>query len=180
MASGRRATVSRQGPKTVGEDYRVVAMKLQGVPLPWSILSPRPARLSLSWTGDLVSIASTCCQSIANSYPHRSSFELEIQSSNPPVSSDTQPIGFATRLDLSTVDKPAPMDDRQFLSSGCTPDLSEYHDIPSFEKLLARSKQVIVLTLNDDIIEVSWLSITQLTFTRLPARLYQIHLSLTC
>jgi hypothetical protein len=76
------------------------------------------------------------------------------------------------------------MDDRQFLSSGGTVDLSEDHDLPSLKKLLARSKQVIDLTLgdsdDDDITKVSWLSITQITLTRLPARLYQIHLFLAC
>jgi hypothetical protein len=59
------------------------------------------------------------------------------------------------------------VDDRQFLSSGGTAGLFEDHDLPSLRELLARLKQVIELTLNDDddddITKVSWLSITQMT-----------------
>jgi hypothetical protein len=59
-------------------------------------------------------MASTCCQSIADSYPHGPTFELDIQSSNAPASLDAQSLGFAACFDLSTVDEPVPIDDRQF------------------------------------------------------------------
>jgi hypothetical protein len=72
------------------------------------------------------------------------------------------------------MDEPAPMDDRRFqlapsrgqsFSSDCTADLSDDYNFPSLRELLARPKQVIDLTLDDnndkddDIIEISRLSI---------------------
>ena len=76
------------------------------------------------------------------------------------------------------MDVPASMDEGRFLLSGCTADPSEDGEIsdsdddglPSFSKILARPKQVIDLTHDDDedndgddddITEVSWLRNTR-------------------
>jgi hypothetical protein len=66
------------------------------------------------------------------------------------VSLDAQPFGFATGFHLSTVGETAPLDDCQFLFSGGTADLSDDHDLFSLKELLARSKQVTDLALDDD------------------------------
>jgi hypothetical protein len=114
-------------------------------------------------------MASTHCLPRADSYPYGPIFELDIQSSKPPVSSDAQPFGFAARSNLSMVDEPAPANDHRFLpaptpsqllSSGRMANLyedgessdSDDDGLPSVRKIVgrARRKVVIDLTLDDD------------------------------
>jgi hypothetical protein len=57
---------------------------------------------------DLMSMASICCQPIADYYPYGSTFELGIQPSKTPASSDAQPLGFTAWFNLSTMDKHDP------------------------------------------------------------------------
>ena len=128
-------------------------------------------------------MASTCCQPITDNCLYGSIFESGIQSSIPPVPSDTPLLGFTARFNLSTVDKLALMDDcglqspravGRSSSSSCRAEPSEDAEIFDSDddgllflsKILVRSKQVIDLTLSDDddgggneegVIEVSWL-----------------------
>jgi hypothetical protein len=102
-------------------------------------------------------MASMCCQPITDNCLYGSIFESGIQSSIPPVPSDTLSLGFTARFNLSTVDKLALMDDcglqspravGQFFSSGCRAEPSEDAEIFdsddgglfSLSKILVRSK----------------------------------------
>jgi hypothetical protein len=60
------------------------------------------------------SMASTCCQPIAHSYPHRSICESGFQFSKPPTSSDALLLGSAARFNLSAMNVPASMNTRLF------------------------------------------------------------------
>jgi hypothetical protein len=112
-------------------------------------------------------MASTCYQSIADSYPSKPIFNLDFQLSKPPASSDATALGRAARFNLSPANMPGLMHDRRFqglpaagqpLSSGCTADPSEEaemsdsddDDLPFARKIIARSKWTIDLTLDDD------------------------------
>jgi hypothetical protein len=127
-------------------------------------------------------MASTCCQP-PTAIPYKSILNLDFQLSKPPASSDATLLGCAARFNLSPVDTPGLNDcwfqslsaASQSLLSGCAVDLSEKaemsesddDDLPSVREIIARSKQVIDLTFDDnddsdgdDTIEVSWLRIT--------------------
>jgi hypothetical protein len=107
-------------------------------------------------------MASTCCQPPAAIPP---TFNLDFQLSKPPASSDATALGCAARFNLSPVNIPGLMHDRRFqghstagqsLSSGYTADPSEAEisdsddDLPSVREIIARSKPIIDLTLDDD------------------------------
>ena len=111
-------------------------------------------------------MASTCYQPIADSYPYKSILNLDFQLPKPPAPSDAIALGCA-RFNLSPVNTPCLMHDRRFqglsvigrsLSSGCTADPEEEaamsdsddDDLPSVRKIIARSRSIIDLTLNDD------------------------------
>jgi hypothetical protein len=90
----------------------------------WSIFSSHPAHVpssaslsqsthSLVWISDLISMASTCSQPIAHSYPHASIVEPDFQFSKPPPS-DASIFGCAARFNLSAMDVPASMNGRRF------------------------------------------------------------------
>ena len=124
------------------------------------------------WVGDLILMASTCCQPIIHSYPHAFIMESGFQSSKPPTSSDTSRLGCTARFNLSAMDLPVSMNGRfqvppaasQLLPSARTADLSkdreifdsdddDDNDLPSVKQILASSKwpkQVIDLTGDDD------------------------------
>jgi hypothetical protein len=123
-------------------------------------------------------MASTCCQP-PTAIPYKSILNLDFQLSKPPASSDATLLGCAARFNLSPVDTPGLNDcwfqglsaASQSLLSGCAVDPSEKaemsdsddDDLPSVRKIIARSKQVINLTLDDNddgTIEVSWLRTT--------------------
>ena len=133
-------------------------------------------------------MASTYSQPIAYSYPHKSTVESGFQFSKPPPSSDASVFGCAARFNPSAMDVPASMNGRRFqalpavgqpLPPACAAELSEDgeilssdddDDLPSFKKILARPKQVIDLTPDDDgdskaddgnHTEVSWLRYTR-------------------
>ena len=113
-------------------------------------------------------MASTCYQPIADSYPYKPIFNLDFQLSKPPASSDATELGCTARFNLSPANMPGLMYDRRFqglptagqpLSSGCTADPSEEaetsdsnddDDLPSVRKIIARSRSIIDLTLDDD------------------------------
>ena len=112
-------------------------------------------------------MASTCYQSIADSYPSKPIFNLDFQLSKPPASLDATALGCTARFNLSPANMPGLMHDRRFqglpaagqsLSSGCTADPSEEaemsdsddDDLPSARKIIARSKSTIDLTLDGD------------------------------
>jgi hypothetical protein len=97
-------------------------------------------------------MAFTCCPPIVDSCPYGSIFELGMQSSKPPASPGAQPLGFATSFNLSTVGEPASMQLAppmgQFLSSGCTANLSDDEGFPFFN--YRAIPKVIDLTDDDD------------------------------
>ena len=110
-------------------------------------------------------MASTCYQPIADGYPSKPNFNLNFRLSKPPASSDATALGCAARFNLSPVNIPGLMHDRQgyptagqSLSSGCTAGPSEEaemsdsddDDLPSVREIIARSKSKIDLTLDDD------------------------------
>ena len=83
------------------------------------------------------------------------------------ASLDAIELGYAARFNLSPANMPGLMHDRRFqglpaasqsLSSGCTADPSEEaemsdsddNDLPSVRKIIARSRSIIDLTLDDD------------------------------
>jgi hypothetical protein len=72
---------------------------------------------SLVWISDLVSMASTCSQPIAYSYPHISIIESGFQFLRPLPSSDASLFGCAAHFNLSTTDVPASMNSRCFQAS---------------------------------------------------------------
>ena len=93
---------------------------------------------SLVWISDLISMASTCSQPIAHSYPHASIVESGFQFSKPPPSSDASLFGCAARFNLSAMDVPASMNGRRFqappavgqsLPPACAAELSEDGEI---------------------------------------------------
>jgi hypothetical protein len=93
---------------------------------------------SLVWISDLISMASTCSQPIAHSYPRTPIVELGFQFSKPPPSSDASLFGCATRFNLSAVDVPASMNGCHFrappavgrsLTPACAAELSEDGEI---------------------------------------------------
>jgi hypothetical protein len=99
-------------------------------------------------------MASTCYQPIADSYPYKPIVNLDFQLSKPLASSDAAALGCAARFNLQGL--PAVP---QSLSSGCTADPSEEveisdsnddDDLPSIKKIIARSKSIIDLTLDND------------------------------
>jgi hypothetical protein len=131
-------------------------------------------------------MASTCYQSIADSYPYKSILNLDFQLPTPPAPSDAITPSCAARFNFSPVNTPCLMHDRRFqglptasqsLLSSCTADPSEEaemsdsddDDLPSVRKIIARARSTIDLTLDDDddstsdknAIEVSWLRIPQ-------------------
>jgi hypothetical protein len=131
-------------------------------------------------------MASVYYQPIVDSYPYKPILNLDFQLSKSPASSEVTALGCTARFNLSPVNIPGLMHDRRFqglpaagqpLSSGCTADPSEEvemsdsddDDLPSVRKIIARSKSIIDLTLDDDddsagdknAIEVSELGITQ-------------------
>jgi hypothetical protein len=55
----------------------------------------RKSLISSCGLATLISMASTCYPPIANNYPYGSIFDLGVQSSTPPASSDVQPLDFA-------------------------------------------------------------------------------------
>jgi hypothetical protein len=109
-------------------------------------------------------MASTCHRPIADSYP----FNLDFQLPKPPASSDAIALGCAARFNLPPVNMSGSMHGLRFqglpaagqsLSSGCTADLEEEaeisdsdddDDLPSVRKIVARSKSIVDLTLDDD------------------------------
>ena|SRR2546421_12088666 len=109
-------------------------------------------------------MASTCHQPIADSYPYKHIFNLDFQLPKPPAPSDAVALGCAARFNLSPVNMSG--FDRQFpglpaagqsLSSGCTADPEESEmsdsdddDFPSVREIIARSKSIVDLTLDDD------------------------------
>jgi hypothetical protein len=114
---------------TPPKDRRLVPIKLPGdPPFAGASFSLRPAHVpssvSLSqythflvWINDLISMASTCSQSIAHSYPHSSTVKPSFQFSNPLSSSDASLFGCAARLNLSAMDVPTSMNGRRFQAS---------------------------------------------------------------
>jgi hypothetical protein len=76
------------------KDRRFVPIKLPGdPPSDWSIFFralSSCALLRFSFASDLISMASTCSQPIAHSYPHASIVESGFQFSKPPLSSDAR------------------------------------------------------------------------------------------
>jgi hypothetical protein len=111
-------------------------------------------------------MASTCYQSIADSYPYKSILNLDFQLPKPSAPSDAIALGCA-RFNLSPVNTPCLMHDRRFqglpatgqsLSSDYTADPEEEaeisdsddDDLPSIRKIIARSRSTIDLTLDDD------------------------------
>src|SRR3954454_20050747 len=104
------------------------------------------------------SMASTCYQSIADSYPYKSILNLGFQLPKPPAPSDAIALGCAG-FNHSPVNTPCLMHDRRFqglpatdqsLSSGCTADPEEAEisdsdddDLPSVRKIIARSRSTI-------------------------------------
>jgi hypothetical protein len=109
-------------------------------------------------------MASTCYQ-VPTAIPYKPIFNLDFQLSKPPASSDATALGCAARFNLSPVNIPGLMHDRQgyptagqSLSSGCTAGPSEEaemsdsddDDLPSVREIIARSKSTIDLTLDDD------------------------------
>ena len=126
---------------------------------------------SLVWIGDLISMASTYCQPIAYSTPHRSTVKLGFQFSEPPTLSDASRLGCAARFNLSAMDLPAPLNGCGFqappavgqsLLPAYTAQLSEdgeifdsenddddYDDLPSVKQILASSKRAKDLTGDD-------------------------------
>jgi hypothetical protein len=122
-----------------------------------SFASLSPYIHSLAWIGDLVSMASTCCQPIAPRSACGSIFESGLQFSKPPTSSDTSLLGSAARFHLSMVDVSASMDDRRcqappalshVLPSARTADLpengeifdSDDDDLPSLRQISVSSR----------------------------------------
>src|SRR5271170_3740120 len=89
---------------------------------------------SLVWISDLISMASTCSQPIADRcYPHASTVEPGFRFLKPPPSSDVLLFGGDARFNLPAMDVPASMDGRRFqappavgppLLSTCTAELS--------------------------------------------------------
>src|SRR2546421_4410012 len=109
-------------------------------------------------------MAPTCCQ-LPTAIPYKPIFNLDFQLSKPPASSDATALGCAARFNLSPVNIPGLMHDRQgyptagqSLSSGCTAGPSEEaemsdsddDDLPSVREIIARLKSTIDLTLDDD------------------------------
>jgi hypothetical protein len=130
-------------------------------------------------------MASTC-QPIANNCLYKLILNLDFQFPKPSASSDATVFGCAAHFNLSPVNTPGLMHNHrlqglpaagQSLSSGCTADSreeaevsdSDDDELPSVGKIIARSKSIIDLTLDDDddsagdknTIEVSWLTITR-------------------
>jgi hypothetical protein len=128
---------------------------------------------SLVWISDLISMASTCSQPIAHSYPYASNVESSFQFPKPPPS-DASIFGCTARFNLSAMDVPASMNGRRFqappavgqpLPPACAAELSEDGeifdsdaddddaDLPSLRQILASPKRVIEvidLTCDDD------------------------------
>jgi len=156
-------------PKPASKTCRLVPIMLQAVPPSLEHLSrlaqltsPSFASLSpsihpLAWIGDLVSMASTCCQPIAPSSACGSIIKSGLQFSKPPTSSDASLLGSAARFHLSMVDVPASTDDRRcqappalghVLPSARTADLpedgeifdSDDDDLPSLRQISASSR----------------------------------------
>ena len=89
-----------------GSRYALHPSPLVMTPLAICICSASPANRGTSFSfathssspcgaGSLISMASTCCPTIADHYPYGSIFELGMQTSKPLASSDAQPRGFA-------------------------------------------------------------------------------------
>jgi len=87
------------------------------------------------------SIASTCYQPIADSYPSKSNFNLNFRLSKPPASSDAAVRGCAARFNHPPVNMPRGMRDRRFQGlpaadqslSGWTADPSKQAEISGFD-----------------------------------------------
>jgi hypothetical protein len=62
-------------------------------------------------------MASTCCQPIAHSTPHRSTVKLGFQFSKPPTPLDASRLGCAARFNLSTIDLQPSINGRRFQAS---------------------------------------------------------------
>jgi hypothetical protein len=117
-----------------------------------------------------------CCQPIANSSARTFIFDLDFQFSKPPTSSNASRLGSAARLNLSdgragvdvSVGVKCPQPWAGFSRPVARPtsrktEISNSDDdgLPSLRKTLTRPKQVIDLTNDDDITEVSWLRNTR-------------------
>src|SRR5437588_7869867 len=112
-------------------------------------------------------MSSAYYQLIADSYPYKPTLNLYFQLSKPLTSSEVTALGCIARFNLSPVNIPGLMHDRRFqglpaagqpLSSGCMADLSEEAEMSdsdndnlfSVRKIIARSKSIIDLILDDD------------------------------
>src|SRR3954451_19361910 len=135
--------------------------------------------IPLVWIGNLISMASTCSQSVAHNYPNASTVKLGFQFLKPPSPSDASIFGCAARFNLSAMDVPAPPAVGQPLPPACSAELSEdgeifdsgddNNDLHSVRQILASPKRVIEvidLACDDDgdsegddgnPIELSWL-----------------------
>jgi hypothetical protein len=112
-------SMPRSGPQSFrqGHRSRSVSIKLQAVPLrvqrlfPFAQAGVCHAPLSFSqsprfqlWTGQPVAIASTRCQPVALSYPHRPIFKLDSLSLKFPAPSDATGLGSAARQVIDLTD----------------------------------------------------------------------------
>jgi hypothetical protein len=136
---------------------------------------------SLVWISDLISMAFTCSQPIAHSYPHASVIKSGFQLSKPSPSSDASLFGCVARFNLSAMDgrrfqappaigQPLPPTRAAELSEDGGIFDSDADDLPPWRQVLAPFKQVIEvinLTSDDDndgeggdddsLTEVNWL-----------------------
>ena len=121
------------GAPTLRKDRLLVPIKLQAIPPSLEHLFSRlayvPSSASLSqsthslvWISDLISMASTCSQPIAHSYPHASIVESGFQFSKPPPSSDASTVRLCRSLQ-SVCDGRAGVDEWPSLSgaTSCRP-----------------------------------------------------------
>jgi hypothetical protein len=127
---------------------------------------------SLMWIDDLISMASTYCQPIAYSTPHRFTIKLGFQFSEPPIPLNASRLSCAARFNLSAINLSAPLNGRGFQAAPAVgqsllpayiAQLSEDgetfnsenddDDLPFVKQILAslkRAKWVVNLTSDDD------------------------------